>query len=306
MALKFATYISPPIPTAFPSPDPSPPDSGLWSPLSCTLVYTPSSAVIIDCPPSIAATRDLAAWIRGTLPAGCALGLFLATHAHGDHFFGFPVLEDHFPGIRAVASRYVIEGVEAQYAPELYEGLWKVGFPPSPSGTGLPERRVEFQPLPESNQIDLGGDGQVIKVYDVQHADTHYSSFAHVPSLGLVVAGDIVYNGDCHQYLVEADSAERRARWVRAVGEIAALDPKVVIPGHSFHVRSEPDVRYATAMLESNGAYIRGFEEELGRAGDAAELFRLMRGRFDRWNLWILKQSCEAAFGVGALRPGEV
>lgn len=305
MALKFATYISSPIPTAFPSPDSSSPDSGLWSPMSCTLIYTPSSAVIIDCPTSIAATRDLAAWIRGTLPAGCALKLFLATHAHGDHFFGFPVLEDHFPGIRAAASRYVIKGVEAQYAPELYEGLWKVGFPSSPSGTGLPGRRVEFQPLSESNQIDLGG-GQVIRVHDIQHADTHYSSYAHVPDLGLVVAGDIVYNGDCYQYLVEADSAERRAKWIGAVSEIAALDPKIVIPGHSFHVRSEPDVRYARAMLESNREYIRGFEEELGKASDAAELFQLMRKRFNRWNLWILKQSCEAAFGVGASCPSEV
>ncbi|KAG6356370.1 hypothetical protein INS49_015758 [Diaporthe citri] len=250
--------------------------------LSCNI----AEAVIIDCPTSIAATRDLAGWIKGTLPAGCALKLFLATHAHGDHFFGFP-------------------GVEVQYAPELYEGLRKVGFPPSPSGTGLPERRVDFRPLPEFNQIDLG-DGQVIKVHDIQHAGTHYSSYAHVPGLDFVVAGDIVYNGDCYQYLAEANTTERRDKWIRAVSEIASLDPKIVIPGHSFHVRTGPDVRYARAMLESNSEYIRGFEEELAKVSDAAELFQLMRRRFNRWNLWILKQSCEAAFGVGALCPSEV
>lgn len=299
MALKFATFICPPIPTAFPPPDPSSPDSGLWSPLCCTLIYTGSSAVIVDCPPSTAAARDLAAWVRGTLPAGCTPELFLATHAHGDHFFGFPVLEDHFPGIRAVASRYVLEGVVAQYAPGLYEGLWEVGFPPSPSGTGLPGRRAEFGPLPESNQIHLGGGG-VIEVHDVGHADTHFSSFVHVPDLDLVVGGDIVYNGDCYQYLVEANNAQRREEWVEAVSEIAALEPKIVIPGHSFHVRSEPDARYARAMLESNIAYIRGFEEELRRASGAGELFQLMRKRFNRWNLWILKQSCDAAFGADA------
>ncbi|KKY38987.1 putative metallo-beta-lactamase superfamily protein [Diaporthe ampelina] len=265
--------------------------------MRCTLIYTPSSAVIIDCPPSIAGTRDLAAWIKGTLPAGCTLKLFLATHAHGDHFFGFPVLEDYFPGMQAVASRYVAQGVEAQYAPELYEGLWKVAFPSSPSGTGLPERRVGFESLPDSNEIHLGV-GKVIKVHDIQYADTHFSSFVHVPDLDLVVAGDIVYNGDCYQYLVEANSAERRAKWVKAVSEIAALDPKIVIPGHSFHGRSEPDAQYARAMLESNIAYIRGFEEELERASDARKLFLLMRKRFNRWNLWFLQKSCEAAFGA--------
>lgn len=304
MALKSATYISSPLPTAFPAPDPSSPDSGLWSPLSCTLLFTPSSAVIIDCPTSIAGTQDLAAWIKGTLPAGCTLELFLAAHAHGDHFFGFPVLEDHFPGIQAVASRFVARGVGAQYAPELYEGLWKVGFPPRRSGTGLPGRRVDFRALPESNRIQLGG-GHVVDVHDVRHADTHYSSYVHVPELDLVVAGDIVYNGDCHQYLAEANNTERRAKWIEAVSEIAALGPKIVIPGHSFHVRSEPDERYARAMLESNITYIRGFEEELQKAGDAKELFRLVRKRFNRWNLWILEQSCEAAFGADASHHGD-
>lgn len=304
MALKFATYICPPIPTALPSPDPSSPDSDLWSPLCCTLIYTNSSAVIVDCPPSIAGTRNLAAWIKGTLPVGCTLKLFLATHAHGDHFFGFPVLEEHFPGIQAVASRYVVRGVEAQYAPELYEGLWKVAFPSSPSGNGLPERRVDFKALPESNNIFLD-DGNFIKVHDIQYADTHYSSFVHVPDLDLVVAGDIVYNGDCYQYLVEANNAERRAKWIKAVSEIAALEPKIVVPGHSFHVRAEPDVEYAKAMLQSNIAYIRGFQEELGKASEHEELFQSMRKRYNRWNLWILEQSCQAAFGTDASHHSE-
>lgn len=305
MSLKFATYICPPIPTALPSPDPSSPDSGLWSPLCCTLVYTPSSALIIDCPPSIAGARDLAAWVKGTLPAGCAPGLFLATHAHGDHFFGFPVLEGSFPGIRAVASRRVADGAGAQYARGLYEGLWKVAFPTSPSGGGLPEQRVYFGPLPESNQIHLG-DGKVVHVHDVEYADTHFSSFVHVPDLDLVVAGDIVYNGDCYQYLVEANNSERRAKWIKAVSDISALEPKIVIPGHSFHVRSVPDAQYAKEMLESNIDYIRGFEEELTKASDPKELFQLMRKRFNRWNLWILEQSCEAAFGADPSHHSEV
>jgi glyoxylase-like metal-dependent hydrolase (beta-lactamase superfamily II) len=267
--------------------------------MSCTLIYTPSSALIIDCPPTIAATRDLAAWIKGTLPEGCTLNLSLATHAHGDHFFGFPILEDLFPGIQAVASRYVAKGVGAQYESDLYEGLWKTAFPSTPSGTGLPERRVNFKSLPESNELHLDGT-KLVKIHDILHSDTHYSSFVHVADLDLVVAGDVVYNGDCHQWLVEANNAERRANWIKALSDITAMEPKIVIPGHSFHVRSEPDTQYARAMLESNKVYITGFEEELREAGHAKELFQRMQGRFNRWNLWILSQSCEAAFGAEA------
>jgi len=72
-------------------------------------------------PPSVAATTKLATWIKSTLPTGCILKHFVATHAHGDHFFGFPVLAEHFPGVTAVATQMVIGGVEYQYAPALYE-----------------------------------------------------------------------------------------------------------------------------------------------------------------------------------------
>ncbi|KAH8744390.1 hypothetical protein F5883DRAFT_660988 [Diaporthe sp. PMI_573] len=283
MALRFATYICPPILTALLSPDPLLPDSDLWSLLCCTLIYTSLLAVVVDCPPSIVGIRDLAAWIKGTLPVDCTLELFLATHVHGDYFFGFPVLEDNFPGIQAVASRYVVKGVGAQYAPELYEGLWKVVFPASPSGSGMPERRVDFKALPESNEVCLG-DGTVINVYDIQYTDTHHSSFVYVADLDLVVAGDII----------------------EAVSKIAFLEPKIVIPGHSFYIRFEPDAEYAKAMLQSNIVYITGFEEELGKASRAKELFQLIRKRFNRRNLWILEQSCDAAFGADALYHGEV
>ncbi|RSL63821.1 hypothetical protein CEP53_004309 [Fusarium sp. AF-6] len=296
MAVQFSIYTCQPIPTAASSPDSSSEDSGLWSPLSCTLIYTTTTAILVDCPASIAATAEVASWVKSTLPAHCTLKYFIATHAHGNHFFGFPVLKDFFPSVTAVATKSVVEGVDSQYAPELYDGLWKVHFPPAEAGTGLPATKAQFVALPPSNEIDL--DGHLIKLYDVPHGDTHANSFVHVPGLGLVVAGDIVYNGDCHQWLGEAATQEKRAQWIEALSQIAALKPKVVVPGHTFTPATEPNEDLALSMLKSTKEYIRAFEKELEDVFSNDDLFQRMRSRQSRWNLWILSGSCQASIAT--------
>ncbi|KAF9640027.1 metallo-beta-lactamase superfamily protein [Lasiodiplodia theobromae] len=301
MPVHFAIHTCPPIPAAVPSPDPSSPDTGLWSPLSCTLIYTSTTAILIDCPATVAATNELASWIKRTLPPTCTLKHFIATHAHGDHFLGFPVLQQHFPSIVATATAAVIRGIAQQYEPATYDRLWKPAFPPgAPDGTGLPEAApAVFEPLPTSGELELqdGDDGQhvIVRVHDVPHGDTHANAFVHVPALSLVVAGDIVYNGDCHQWLGEASTQAKRDAWVEALGRIRALRPRVVVAGHTFAPATEADEGVAMGMLEGTEEYIRGFEEEVGKAGRVDELFGAMRVRYQRWNLYLLDGGCRAA-----------
>ncbi|KDN65528.1 putative metallo-beta-lactamase superfamily protein [Colletotrichum sublineola] len=291
MAIQVAVYLCRPIPTGLPSPDPSSKDSSYWSPLCCTLIYTPTTAVLVDCPPSVDATNELASWVRSTLPPGCTLKHFVASHAHGDHFFGFPELKTAFPSVTATGTKSVVEGVAQQYSAQTYKEMWEGTFPPSEaSGTGMPEAKAEFVPLPPSNEIDL--DGHLVKAYDVPHGDTHANSYLHVPDLGLVVASDIVYNGDCHQWLAEADTQEKRDGWMEALEQIEALKPRMVVPGHTFEPMSEPDEAVAMSMLKGTKNYVKAFEEELEKAVSEDELFNAMRTRFSRWNLWILSAGC--------------
>lgn len=55
-----------------------------WSPISCTLIQGPSSAVLVDTPISIKQTEVLAAWIKQTAPEK-QLKFIYTTHAHEDH-----------------------------------------------------------------------------------------------------------------------------------------------------------------------------------------------------------------------------
>lgn len=222
---------------------------------------------------------------------------FIPTHAHGDHFLGLPVLQEAFPSIAGVGTQLVVGGIAHQHSPEVYDGLWLAAFPPSDAGTGLPAAKAEFTAL-ATNELHV--DGHAVRLHDVPHGDTHASSFVHVPDLDLVVAGDIVYNGDCHQFLGEAGTAEKREQWKQALAQIEALQPTVVVPGHTFAPASEPDLQAALAMLESTRSYIRGFEEELATAKSQEALFERMKVRFPRWNLWILSVGCQRAMEASA------
>ncbi|KAF5617838.1 metallo-beta-lactamase superfamily [Fusarium sp. NRRL 25303] len=294
MSLKLSIYTCPPIPTKAPSPDVSSGDSGLWSPLSITLLYTPTTALIVDCPATVNPSRELAEWIKSQLPLGSTLKYFVCTHAHGDHFLGLPVLEEHFPGLQAYATKAVAEGISVQQSPEILDAVWAKTFPPSKDGSGLPDAKSVIKALPTSNEFNI--DGHLLKLYDVSHADTHANSFIYVSELDLVVAGDIVYNGDCHQWLGEASSLEKRSQWLAALGQISALRPKIVVPGHTFTPSSTPDEHISTAMLTSTADYINGFAEELAAATSEQNLFERMRSRYDRWNLYLLAGSSKAGW----------
>jgi hypothetical protein len=62
----------------------------------------------------------------------------------------------------------------------------------------------------ERNVVDL--EGHDLVVVEVGHTDTDYTTFLHVPSVGLVVAGDVAYN-DVHLYLAESNAQTRR-EWI--------------------------------------------------------------------------------------------
>ena len=70
------------------------------------------------------------------------------------------------------------------------------------------------------NRLTL--EGHDLLIIEVGHSDTDETSVLHVPDLGLVVAGDVIYNG-VHQYLGESADGGRDKwrktslrRWARA------------------------------------------------------------------------------------------
>lgn len=279
MALQVDVFVSPPIPAATGSDNPA---KKWWSPISCTLIQGPTSAVLIDTPISIHQSEQLAAWIKETAP-GKDLKYIYTTHAHGDHFFGNPLILKHFSNATCIATSRVTQGIKKTLATALPR--WENWFP---NGQILSKEQIVPNSLPEQGKFLI--DGHSLFGIDVVHSDTDASSFVHVPDLKLVVAGDIVY-GDCFQFLAEARTAQKRKNWLEALDHIASLNPHIVVPGHKR--ASQADGPY---LIDATREYILAFEAELGISDEAEKVEMAMKKRYpQRWNEYLLERSCASS-----------
>ncbi len=259
-----------------------PPDTKqrTWSPISATLISGRHSAVLVDPLMTIADGRALADWVAGT---GKNLTTIYATHGHGDHFFGAGIVRERFPDARFVATPAVIRKMRQQIAPEFVESFWKALFPAQ-----VPDDLVVAEPV-EGGAIQL--EGQDLVVIPLGHTDTDDTTCLHVPSIGLVVAGDVVYN-DVHLYLAESTSASRR-EWIAALDTIESLRPRAVVAGHKRPERDD-DPR----IIEETRQYIRDFDRIAETAETALELYeRMLALHAHRLNAGILWWSARALKG---------
>ena len=130
-------------------------------------------------------------------------------------------------------------------SPEALDGAWKPGFPDQ-----IPDNLVIAEEL-KRNVIDL--EGHELVVVELGHTDTDHTTCLHVPSIGLVVAGDAAYN-DVHLYLAESN-AQKRKEWIAALDKIESLNPRAVVASHK---RPENDDN--PRIIEETRQYIRDFD----------------------------------------------
>src|SRR5262249_12589475 len=168
-----------------------------WVTNTVTLIYGEGDAVLVDTFLSVQHSKELVDWVA---ESGKNLTTIYVTHAHGDHFFGLKFLLDKFPNARALATASVVTGVQNQVKPDFIKAFWEPRFPGQvPSQLVAPEILEGDMPYLE---------GEELKVIELGHTDTSHSTALHVPSIGLVVSGDAVYN-NTHPYLAECDEKAR-------------------------------------------------------------------------------------------------
>jgi glyoxylase-like metal-dependent hydrolase (beta-lactamase superfamily II) len=188
------------------------------SPITSTLLLGAEDAVLVDPPLTIGQTEEVGDFVARS---GRRLRYIYVTHGHGDHWFGTNRLLERFPG----AAVYATPGTIAVMHKQATEGRQKVFDPDFPGLIG--DTIVVAQPI-LARGLDL--EGHALVPVEVGHSDTDDTTVLHVPSLHLAVAGDVVYNG-VHQYLLESGHGGIDA-WLRALDEVAALNPRIVIAGH--------------------------------------------------------------------------
>ena len=160
------------------------------SPVASTLIFGDRDAVLVDPPFTRDQVQRVVDWIQSS---GKTLTYVYATHGHGDHWFGTDLLLQRFPGYRVRHRRRPSRRCTSRpprAAPRCGTSTFRQ-VPPSP---------VVYQPIPS---VGFALKAERLVAVEVGHTDTDDTTVLHVPSIGLVVAGDVAYNG-VHQYLLES------------------------------------------------------------------------------------------------------
>jgi glyoxylase-like metal-dependent hydrolase (beta-lactamase superfamily II) len=253
-----------------------------WSPTTATLISGEQDAVLVDALLTTDQGRALADWVAASEKN---LTTVYITHTHGDHWFGVAEIRRRFPQARVVARPAVVKGMREQ-ATAGVEQIWAPMFPRQ-----IPEDRRGGETLDEP-WFEL--EGNELHAVDLGHTDTDDTTCLHVPSLGLVVAGDSVYN-DVHMYFGESSPAGRRS-WLSALDTIESLNPSAVVAGHKRDGRAD-----CPTTIEETRQYIRDFDRVAESTDTAEDLYqRMLDLHPDRVNpgmLWFSARSTKPERG---------
>jgi glyoxylase-like metal-dependent hydrolase (beta-lactamase superfamily II) len=237
------------------------------SPVASTLIYGERDAVLVDPPFTYEQVARVGDWIEAS---GKHLTAVYATHGHGDHWFGTDLLLQRFPDVIPYATNGTIAMMHQQGSVGRAE-LWDVDFPGQ-----IPPSPVNYRTIPVDG-IEL--EGHRLLAVEVGHTDTDDTTVLHVPSIGLVVAGDVAYNG-VHQYLLESAHGGVDA-WLVALDKVAALHPSAVVAGHK-----NKDLPDDPAIIEQTRDYLLNAQRLLAERPSPRAYFDQMVALYpDRLNV---------------------
>ncbi len=257
-----------------------------FSPTASTLIYGSQDAVLTD--PGLTAdqARALGEWVAGK---GRNLTDIFITHGHGDHWFAAGLLAGRF-GARVVASAGTIAQMHVSVTarPLLWDKMYPGMIPPAPvTAVTVPGNRFTLE-------------GHDLVIVEVGHSDSDDTSVLHVPDLGLVVAGDVIYNG-VHMYLAQSAAAGGFGPWRDAIGKVEALEPRHIVAGHQ-NSRLDDD---AGRTIAETLHYLDDADELLRTENTATGFFNAKIERYpDHLGRMILWVSASALYGVRE-HPGE-
>ena len=219
--------------------------------VNSTMISGEKDMLVIDPQFSLSEAHRLAAEI---LESKKNLTTIYISHPHPDHFFGLAVLKQAFPNAHIVALPATVNAIKTAWPArqKFWLGTYGSNIPGPeavvPEELSTPVLTLEGEQFPITGGVQGDGPG---------------NSFVYVPSLRAVVAGDTVFD---HVYFgVPKDKA--REDWMKTLDQIAALNPRVIVPGHEG-LGATRDLQ-AIAFMKK---YIADWDANVASSRTAAEM----------------------------------
>jgi glyoxylase-like metal-dependent hydrolase (beta-lactamase superfamily II) len=212
-------------------------------------VVTPQGVVVFDALGTPSLGWDLLQQMRKITDQ--PIRYIVVSHYHADHIYGLQAFKDHSPGMiiaQERASEYrENEETADERANQRLDQRRQALFPWVDRNTRVVAPDITFR---QRMVLNLGGRRFVLTYAGPAHSASDMMMM--VEPDGVLFAGDIVQNGRIP--FMNSDDVDT-ANWLRALDEVATLDPKFIIPGHG---RPSTAAKQAIAFTRDYIEYARG------------------------------------------------
>ena len=226
-------------------------------PVSSVLVTGKKDAILVDAQFGLGQADKLVDAIR---QSGKTLTTVYISHGDPDYYFGLEKIKAAYPDARIVATPQTVAHIKETMAGKL--AFWGPKL-----GADAPKTLVVPEVL-EGDTLKL--EGQALKIVGLDGKQPE-RSFVWIPSIKAVVGGVVLAN-NLHVWMADTQSAQSHADWLATLKTIAALKPKMVVPGHYLAGPSS-----ALQAARFTAGYIRAFDAQTTKAKDSAELIAAMK-----------------------------
>ncbi|MDH0733603.1 MBL fold metallo-hydrolase [Pseudomonas sichuanensis] len=229
-------------------------------PVSSVIVSGEHDAILVDAQFGKGQAEQVVERLR---KSGKQLTTIYISHGDPDYYFGLDTLTQAFPKARVVASAATVAHIRNTMDAKL--AYWGPQM-----GADKPGKLVVPQVL-DGNQLKLEGQALEVVGLDGPQPDR---SFVWIPSIKAVVGG-VVVSEHIHVWMADTQTAQSHADWLATLARIEQLAPRTVVPGHYMgdSSRSLDAVRFTAN-------YIRDFDTETAKAGNADALIAAMKKRY--------------------------